>query len=76
MLRHSAFVAIIWHNYAPSRLTIAKMRPDSPKRVVLEPVVENLFQVRIAAVRAYQEHVKTHTRGEQGGCWGIARTDR
>jgi hypothetical protein len=62
MLRQAAFVAIIRHNYAPSRLAIAKMRSDNPKRRVLEPVMEHLLQERSAAVRAYQEHMETHTQ--------------
>jgi hypothetical protein len=61
MLQRAALDAIVRHNDAPSRLAIVKLRPDSAKRRGLEPVVEHLLQVRIAAVRAYQEHLDTHT---------------
>jgi hypothetical protein len=63
MLQRAALDAIIRHNDAPSRLAIVKLRPDSAKRRGLEPVVDHLLQVRIAAVRAYQEHVDAHGKG-------------
>jgi hypothetical protein len=62
MLQRAALDAIIRHNEAPSRLAIVRLRPDSAKRRGLEPVVEHLLQVRITAVRAYQEHVDTHNQ--------------
>ena len=67
MLQQAALVAVIRLNYAPSRLAIGKMRKDSPKRKVLEPLLGHLFQVRIVAGRAYQEHVDAHARATSLG---------
>jgi hypothetical protein len=62
MLHEVARDAIMQHVYTESKLSIAKLQHDSPKTRVLEPLVETLFQTRSAAVRAYQEHVDTHTQ--------------
>lgn len=67
MLQQAALVAVLRHNYAPSRLAIGKMRHDSPKKRFFEPVVEQLLQERSAAVRAYQEHVDRHGQKESAG---------
>ena len=61
MLYQKALDAIIRHNYIRSRLAMAKLQRDTPKIRVLEPVVRHLYQARSAAIRAYQEHIDTHT---------------
>jgi hypothetical protein len=60
-LQQAALVAIMRHDHAQDRLTGAKLRRDSLQIIVLEPEVEHLFRERSAAVRAYGEHLDTHT---------------
>jgi hypothetical protein len=62
MLYQAALQAIIRHNYARSRLAIAKLEHHGPQIEVWEPMVEHLLQARSAAVRVYQEHVDTHAQ--------------
>jgi hypothetical protein len=67
-LQQAALEATIRHFRAESSLAIAKLAQDSRKIRALEPLVESLFQARSAAVRAYQEHIATHTqKSAQGG---------
>ena len=67
MLHQAALDGIIRHNYAQSRLAIAKLQHDSPQIRVLEPLVEHLLQVQSAAVRAYQAHRDTHAKAAGAG---------
>jgi len=57
MLRQAALEATIRHIHADNRLAIAKLVRDTRNIEDLEPLVENLLQARISAVRTYQEHV-------------------
>ena len=62
MLQQAALNATVRHFHADSRLTIAKLVHDSRTITALQPLVDSLFEARSAAVRAYQEHVDTHTQ--------------
>jgi hypothetical protein len=61
-LEQSALNATIRHIQADSRLAIAKLIHDSRNLIDLEQLVDSLLQERIAAVRAYQEHVDAHAK--------------
>jgi hypothetical protein len=61
-IQQSALNATIRHFQADSRLKTAKLVHDSGSIRDLEPLVESLFQTRSAAVRAYQEHIASHTQ--------------
>jgi hypothetical protein len=63
-LQQAVLDATIRHIQTESRLAIAKLQHDSPKARALKPVVEHLLQERSAAVRAYQQHIDTHAKGE------------
>ena len=54
--------ATIRHIRADSRLAVAKLIEDSRNLIDLEQLVDSLLQERIAAVRAYQEHVDAHAK--------------
>jgi hypothetical protein len=61
ILRKAARDAVTRYAKAQRRLAIARLQQDSPQIGILEPVAQRLDQARCAAVRAYQEHVDTHT---------------
>ena len=61
-LYEAALDAIIRHNYARSRLAIAKLQGHEQQIRVWEPVVKHLYKVRSAAIQAYQEHMDSHAQ--------------
>jgi hypothetical protein len=67
ILQQAALAAIMQHNLAESRLEIAKLQRNSPQIEALESVGERLLQKRIAAVRAYQEHLAIHSKAASAG---------
>jgi hypothetical protein len=66
-LQQAALRAIIRHHYARRQLALAKLQHDRLRIRVLGAVVERLLQVRIAAVRAYQEHLDAHAKAASAG---------
>jgi hypothetical protein len=69
VLQQIALDTTIRHLQARGRLALAKLKQDSPNIRDLEPIVERMFRERTTAVRAYREHIDTHTQkaAESGG---------